>query len=362
MNKIKLEYIWIDGQNPTSELRSKTKIVSYDSLYSANVNENNFSDVLGRMPEWNFDGSSTEQSKGRNSDCILVPISFCKDPFREGVSFLVMCEVMNPDGTPHETNKRNSLAKVSEEYKEEEALFGIEQEYILCEKILDKKVHGKRFYGWPQDLSSMTEQGRYYCGVGSDRILGRDIAEEHLEMCLKAELGITGINAEVMASQWEFQVGTLSALEVSDHLWLARWILHRVCENYEAVATLDPKPIEGWNGSGAHINFSTKEMREEGGIKAIEEACERLSKRHSEHIAAYGSGNEKRLTGGFETCDINTFRYGVADRGASIRIPRQVKENGCGYLEDRRPSSNVDPYVACEILIKTICLQEELVK
>ena len=59
--------------------------------------------------------------------------------------------------------------------------------------------------------------------------------------------------------------------------------------------------------------------------------------------ARYGEGNEKRLTGACETADINTFSYGVADRGCSVRIPRDTAAEGCGYLEDRRPASNVDP-------------------
>lgn len=351
MINVKLEYIWIDGQTPTSELRSKTKIIK------SRVTKPDLED----LPLWSFDGSSTGQADGNDSDCILKPVSMYPDPFRDGFSYLVMCEVLNPDGTHHRTNKRHILEKASKEHSEKECLFGIEQEYILCEKLFDKNVHGNHFYGWPKDFTKMPGQGRYYCGVGGDRILGRDIAEKHMDMCLKADIGITGINAEVMASQWEFQVGTLSALEVSDQLWVARWILNRVCEDFDAVATLHPKPIKGdWNGSGAHINFSTKQMREEGGIKYIEEACEKLSEKHKEHISVYGANNEERLTGKHETCSIEEFRYGVADRGASIRIPRPVAESECGYLEDRRPSSNVDPYEACAALINTVCTEVEV--
>jgi len=350
MSKIKLEYIWIDGQNPTPELRSKTKVIDYEKI-------NNFN--IENFPIWSFDGSSTEQADGDDSDCLLKPVSYYVDPFREN-SFLVMCEVLNPDGTPHKTNNRRRLVEAYENNKETEPLFGIEQEYVLLENNLDKNSK-QQLLGWPESEDNMSPQGRYYCGVGADRVIGREIAEIHMEMCLAANIGITGINAEVMASQWEYQVGTLGALEVSDQLWISRWILNRVCEKYNVKVTIEPKPLKGdWNGSGAHINFSTKEMREEGGIEAIKDACEKLSLKHKEHIEAYGSGNEDRLTGLHETCDINTFRYGVADRGASIRIPRQVSENGCGYLEDRRPSSNVDPYKACKMLIETSCEKLEL--
>jgi glutamine synthetase len=342
----KLEYIWIDGQAPMAELRSKTKVLTLKENFK-----------IEDLPTWSFDGSSTEQAEGEDSDCLLKPVSFYKDPFRKN-SYLVMCEVLNPDGTPHKTNKRHNLEKIYKENKEQEPWFGIEQEYVLLENKL-KKNSPTQLLGWTKNKDNMNPQGRYYCGVGSDRIIGREIAEEHMEMCLEAGIGITGINAEVMVSQWEYQVGTLGALEVSDQLWVSRWILHRVCENYNAVATFHPKPIKGdWNGSGAHINFSTKNMREEGGIEFIKEACEKLKTKHKEHIEAYGAFNNERLTGQHETCDIDTFKYGVANRGASIRIPRPVAEKGYGYLEDRRPSSNIDPYESCAILIKTICEKE----
>jgi glutamine synthetase len=359
MAKIKLEYIWVDGQSPTAELRSKTKVIDSEKLETPGRPFNKGFDIE-KFPIWSFDGSSTEQADGNDSDCLLKPVSYYLDPFRNS-SFLVMCEVLNPDGTPHKTNNRRKLVEAYNENKETEPLFGIEQEYVFLENKLNKNSR-QQLLGWPKNEGNMVPQGRYYCGVGADRVIGREIAEEHMEMCLNANIGITGINAEVMASQWEYQVGTLGPLEVSDQLWISRWILNRVCEKYNVKVTIEPKPLKGdWNGSGAHINFSTKEMREEGGIKAIEDACEKLSLKHKEHIDAYGSGNEDRLTGKHETCDINTFRYGVADRGASIRIPRQVSENGCGYLEDRRPSSNVDPYKACAALIKTVCNESELV-
>ena len=335
MIKIKAEYIWIDGHMPTSKLRSKTKIL--DKKIN-NVSE---------LPDWGFDGSSTQQAEGFDSDCLLKPVYFVLDPLRGGDDILVMCEVFNADGTVHKSNSRAALRELSEKFSDEECWFGIEQEYTFFDGI--------KPLGWP-DNGFPAPQGGYYCGVGSDEVYGRDIVEDHLEACLEAGLEISGINAEVMPGQWEFQVGPVGPLEVSDQLWIARWLLYRIGEDYGVSATLDPKPVKGdWNGAGAHTNFSTKSMREKGGIKVIEEACEKLSKKHREHIAVYGSSNEERLTGLHETCSIEDFRYGVSDRGASIRIPMGTSNDGYGYLEDRRPSANMDPYQVCFALIDTIC-------
>ena len=335
MNKAIAEYIWLDGHQPTQKLRSKTKIMNGPVA------------SLSSFPDWGFDGSSTQQAEGNDSDCLLRPVSIYKDPIRGENDILVMCEVFNADGTVHKSNSRAALRKLSEKFSGEECWFGIEQEYTFFDGI--------KPLGWP-DNGFPAPQGGYYCGVGSDEVYGRDIVEDHLEACLLAGLEISGINAEVMPGQWEFQVGPVGPLDVSDQLWIARWLLYRIGEDYGVSATLDPKPVKGdWNGAGAHTNFSTKSMREKGGLKVIESACEKLSKKHDEHIAVYGSSNEERLTGLHETCSISDFRYGVSDRGASIRIPMGTANDGFGYLEDRRPSANMDPYQVCFALIDTIC-------
>ncbi|MBT4317325.1 MAG: glutamine synthetase [Candidatus Marinimicrobia bacterium] len=333
--KVMAEYIWMDGHQPTQKLRSKTKIL------------NKKISSVSELPEWGFDGSSTNQAEGNFSDCLLKPVWLCKDPIRGKENILVMCEVMNADGSVHASNTRAHLREIEEKFSKENIWFGIEQEYTFFE--------GRNPLGWPEG-GYPAPQGPFYCGVGADEAFGREIVEDHLDLCLEAGLELSGINAEVMPGQWEYQIGPLGPLEVADQMWVSRWLLYRISEDYGVSATLHPKPVKGdWNGAGAHINFSTQSMREKGGLKVIEDACEKLSKKHDEHIAVYGAHNEERLTGDHETQSISEFSYGVSDRGASIRIPMQTSNDGYGYLEDRRPSSNMDPYQACSILIETTC-------
>ena len=333
--KVMAEYIWMDGHQPTQKLRSKTKIL------------NKKISSVSELPQWGFDGSSTNQAEGNFSDCLLKPVWLCKDPIRGKENILVMCEVMNSDGSVHASNTRAHLREIEEKFSKENIWFGIEQEYTFFE--------GRNPLGWPEG-GYPAPQGPFYCGVGADEAFGREIVEDHLDLCLEAGLELSGINAEVMPGQWEYQIGPLGPLEVADQMWVSRWLLYRISEDYGVSATLHPKPVKGdWNGAGAHINFSTQSMRKKGGLKVIEDACEKLSKKHDEHIAVYGAHNEERLTGDHETQSISEFSYGVSDRGASIRIPMQTSNDGCGYLEDRRPSSNMDPYQACAILIETTC-------
>jgi len=335
----KLEYIWLDGHSP-SNIRSKTRIIETDehSLY--------ISDCM----DWSFDGSSTQQASGDNSDCILKPVKLLIDPTRAGSSYLVLCEVMNADGTPHETNNRAKLRCVIDEYGERDALFGFEQEYTLL------NVTNGRPLGFPESVNHYAKpQGEFYCGVGADQVVGREIVEDHLNSCLDVGLKISGINAEVMIGQWEYQIGPLSALDVSDQIIISRYLLYKVSEKYGVAVTIDPKPVHGnWNGSGCHINFSTKETMGEGGIDIINFLCEGLEDKHDEHIRAYGIGNERRMTGLHETSKLDEYSYGVSDRGSSIRIPLETNKNGRGYFEDRRPASNVEPYLACGVILTSV--------
>ncbi|MGI9549305.1 MAG: glutamine synthetase beta-grasp domain-containing protein [Bdellovibrionales bacterium] len=342
------EYIWMDGATPTQKLRSKAKTVSFNKKIE-DVNLKDF-------PDWGFDGSSTYQSQGSDSDLILKPVNFVKNPLREEGSFLVMCEVFSPNGKAHSTNTRAQLREVLDAgAAQEQPLFGIEQEYTLFKD--------RTPLGWP-DQGYPAPQGPFYCGVGADEVFGRDLVEEHAQICLEAGLMFFGINAEVMPGQWEFQIGyrgfkeeSADPLNVGDHTWMARWFLYRLGEEFGITATLDPKPVRGdWNGAGQHTNFSTKSLRDSKiGKKTIEKYVELLSQKHKEHIAVYGYGLSKRLTGQHETCHINEFRHGVSDRGASIRIPLHVSQKGCGYLEDRRPGANADPYQVSARILKTVC-------
>ncbi|WP_026932295.1 glutamine synthetase [Glycomyces tenuis] len=326
---IKAEYIWLDGTEPTAKLRSKTKVLADGA----------------EPPIWGFDGSSTNQAEGDSSDCVLRPVKTVPDPIRGGDHVLVLCEVLDTDFTPHPSNTRAATAGVAERYASQEAWFGIEQEYTF--------MVGSRPLGFPEG-GYPAPQGGYYCGVGADEIFGREIVERHLDNCLAAGLPISGINAEVMPGQWEFQVGPASALEVSDSLWLARWLLYRTAEEFGVSATIDPKPAKGdWNGAGCHTNFSTKAMRED--YEPVIAACEALGEKAEEHIEGYGDGIDQRLTGQHETAHWSQFSYGVSDRGASIRIPWQVEKDKKGYLEDRRPNANCDPYVVTRLMVDTVC-------
>ncbi|HEX7166576.1 MAG TPA: glutamine synthetase GlnII [Acidimicrobiales bacterium] len=324
------EYIWIDGTEPTPLLRSKTKV---------------FAD--GDKPGiWGFDGSSTNQAEGHASDCVLRPVFQCPDPIRGENHLLVLAEVLLTDFSPHPSNTRSALQEVAEAYASHEPIFGIEQEYTLFK--------GTRPLGFPDSGGYPGPQGPYYCGVGQDEIYGRTLVEAHMKACLDAGLSLSGINAEVMPGQWEFQIGPLPPLEASDQLWVARWLLHRLGEDFDISVTLDPKPVRGdWNGAGAHTNFSTKEMR--SAYDPIIAACEALGKNWEEHVHNYGFGIEHRLTGLHETAPWNEFSYGVSNRGASVRIPWQVEKDGKGYIEDRRPNANCDPYVVTRLITNTVC-------
>ncbi|MQG18355.1 MAG: glutamine synthetase [SAR202 cluster bacterium] len=329
MSVYRAEYIWIDGSLPTNKLRSKTKVIK-----------------SGEEPSiWGFDGSSTNQAPGDESDCVLKPVFTCPDPLRGPEDILVMNEVLTTDMKPHPSNTRAKCARVEKKYSEFDMWFGIEQEYTL--------FNGVQPLGWPSN-GFPAPQGGYYCGVGSDEVFGRELIEDHLEACLEAGLEISGINAEVMPAQWEFQVGPAGPTAVSDQLWIARWLLYRIGEEHGITATLAPKPVKGdWNGAGAHTNFSTKHMRES--YQPCIDAAEALAPKHKLHIENYGSDIRDRLTGQHETASADSYSYGVSDRGASVRIPWQVARDQKGYIEDRRPNANMDPYVVTRLITDTVC-------
>ncbi|WP_172296826.1 glutamine synthetase beta-grasp domain-containing protein [Pseudoruegeria sp. HB172150] len=343
------EYIWLDGTQPTQQIRSKARVVCVPKNPTA-----------GDFPSWSFDGSSTGQARGEDSDCLLEPVRVVKDPRRGEGNYLVLCEVQDADGTPHASNHRAELRRVLEEAgAEADPWAGFEQEYTIYR---DGRPLGFPVNGFP------APQGPYYCSVGADVAYGRELADAHAQACLDAGIVIYGINAEVMPGQWEFQIGfrgidgePADALTMSDHVWLARFLLQREAERFGYRISFDNKPMMGdWNGAGMHTNFSTAATRERRtGPAAIQAAVQALSKRHAHHIAHYGAGLAARLTGLHETCSIEDFRSGVAHRGASIRIPQPVARRGFGYFEDRRPGANADPYRVVMCLVETVCVKAD---
>ncbi|MGD2025827.1 MAG: glutamine synthetase beta-grasp domain-containing protein [Methyloceanibacter sp.] len=332
MTKFKLEYIWLDGYTPVPNLRGKTQIKEYDSF-----------PTLEQLPEWGFDGSSTLQADGSNSDCVLKPVRIFEDPSRTNGA-LVLCEVMNPDGTPHESNKRATILD------DEGAWFGFEQEYFFYKE--------GRPLGFP-DNGFPEPQGKYYTGVGHSQVgsIARQIVEEHLDLCLECGINHEGINAEVAKGQWEFQIFGKGSKKAADEMWMARYLLERLTEKYGVDIEYHCKPLgdTDWNGSGMHANFSTAYLREVGGEEYFKALMAQFEKNLEDHIAVYGPDNHMRLTGKHETAPWNKFSYGVADRGASIRVPHSFVRNGYrGYLEDRRPNSQGDPYAIASQILKTV--------
>jgi glutamine synthetase len=335
MTKYRLEYIWLDGYTPVPSLRGKTQIKEFDSF-----------PTLEQLPLWGFDGSSTMQAEGSNSDCVLKPVAVYPDAARTNGA-LVMCEVMMPDAkTPHPSNKRATILD------DEGAWFGFEQEYFFYK---DGRPLGFPASGYP------APQGPYYTGVGYQFVgdLARKMVEEHLDLCLAAGINHEGINAEVAKGQWEFQIFGKGSKTAADQMWMARYLMMRNCEKYGVDIEWHCKPLgdTDWNGSGMHTNFSTEYMRTVGGKEYFEALMAAFENNLDAHIAVYGPDNDKRLTGKHETAPWNKFSYGVADRGASIRVPHSFVNNGYkGYLEDRRPNSQGDPYQIASQILKTVAM------
>ncbi len=319
----KFEYIWLDGYTPEPSLRSKVKVTDESDA-----------------PAWSFDGSSTQQAEGEASDCLLIPATTYPGPCNS--DFLVMCEVQTGSHEIHPSNTRAAAAAAASD----EWWFGFEQEYFFTNN------DGSPL-GWED--GEPRPQGDYYCGVGASNVKGREISEAHMDACLQAGIQITGTNAEVALGQWEYQCFG-KGVKAGDDLWVSRYLLHLIAEEFDVSVTIHPKPKTGdWNGSGMHSNFSNEEMRTSGSEALFTSMCEKLGAVHEQGIASYGSDNDMRLTGLHETQSIDTFSFGVSDRGASIRIPiYTVEHNWNGYLEDRRPASNADPYKVIAHIVSTL--------
>ncbi|NDB69043.1 MAG: glutamine synthetase [Methylocystaceae bacterium] len=303
----------------------------------------------------------------------MIPVAHYANPFFEpGRAFLILCETRRGDSTPTDTNFRCDAVKIFEMGggcgRKLHPWFGIEQEYFIMQsrgtQVSDKPL----LFAQHEEAALRTSscrfvpepQGDYYCGVGTRTVTLRKLTEKHYEYCLQAGLKISGINAEVAPSQWEFQIGPCSGIDAGDELWVARYILHKLGEEFGVCISFKPKPVPNpWNGSGLHTSFSTEESRNINGLKCIYKYIDRLSKKHAEHIRVYGD-NSKRLTGTCETSgDFHTFSFAAGDRGASIRIPSSVLKAGCGYLEDRRPASDADPYRVIAAIFSSACSCDE---
>ena len=336
--KVVLEYIW---QDHNGGFRSKTKVTDMDEV------------TLDKLSMWNYDGSSTEQADGSDSEVYIKPVSMYKDPFRKNLenSYLVLCDTWLPNGNPHPDNTRETARKLfeNETVVNEKPMFGIEQEFFFTSTTTNRPL-GFPASGYPEP------QGPYYCGVGAGNVHGRSVAENVLSNAIYCDLNITGLNFEVAPGQCEFQLCDVG-IKASDDLMMLRYLMVRTAENYGVGIDLHPKPEKGdWNGSGCHTNYSTQSMRDEGGLEHIMTAISKLENKHKEHIEVYGVDNDQRLTGHHETASIDQFSYGVANRGCSIRIPRFTDRDGKGYLEDRRPGSNMDPYLVTSKIVETTVL------
>ena len=324
------EYVWLDS---CGEVRSKIRTLTLEEKHSFQIS---------RIPEWNYDGSSTDQAKTDCSGVRLIPIDRpYKHPFIQGI--VVFCLTQ---GYTEDTPSFKNMMDLSEALKSQECWFTFEQEYTLLQP-------GTRLpMGWKDSNTPPPPQGPYYCGNGCEGAFGRDLVQDHYQVCLSIGLRLSGLNAEVMPGQWEYQVGPESPVTVCVHAILARFVLLRLAECFNYIVTLHPKPIDKWNGAGMHTNFSTKAMRES--YQPILDYITAMESRHAEHMTVYGKENELRLVGQYETSNFTTFKYGVGDRSASVRIPLHVHADQKGYLEDRRPAANANPFDVVEEMLKTL--------
>ena len=283
---------------------------------------------------------------------MLKPVFVCDDPIRGEPHKLVMCEVFLVSGEPHPSNTRAACREIAENYAHHDTWFGLEQEYTFFDGI--------KPLGWP-DNGFPAPQGGYYCGVGADEVFGRPVVEAHLENCLKAGLKISGINAEVMPGQWEFQVGPVAAPEVADQLWVARWLLYRTAEDFpttvgqQRLGQARPEAGQGRleRRRLPHQLLDRRDARElrrvhrrrRGARHAPRAAHRQLRRRHR---GAPDRPARDGLAARVHATASRTAAPRCAFRGRS-RIDKK------GYIEDRRPNANMDPYVVTRLIIETVC-------
>lgn len=339
--KVKLNYVWLDGSTPEPRLRSKITIKEF-------FNANHWPDIRN-YPDCCFDGSSTSQADSSSSDCNLKPVRvYYPKNVTELSTIYLLCEVLDKDNNPHPSNDRNKLGEEDKEF-----WVGFEQEYFI------RSGRNKEILGFNRS-GNLDPQGVYYCGVGG-QMVGRSVSNEHMDKCLNHYIDIEGANAEVALGQWEYRIFAKGKLKAADDLIMSRYFLYEIAERYGYDIELHPKPLTGdWNGSGLHTNFSTNRMRKTGGEQYFKAIFNSFEFRTKEHIENYGSNNELRLTGKHETQSIDKFTWGISDRGASIRVPKSVGETWKGYLEDRRPAANANPYKVIQVITETLNVANQL--
>jgi glutamine synthetase len=348
MPAVAVEYLWVSGADTHHDLRSKVKTIELEE-HAIHKFQKDAGQLYESLPVWNFDGSSTKQALGRDTEILIRPVASFVHPFMKQPAFVTLCECFTPQGQPTPDNTRYIARSVFDHEKARplKPWYGVEQEYVLWKD--------GRPYGWPTE-GLPAAQGPYYCSNGSSAAFGRKYAETHYQTCLSMGLKLSGMNAEVMPGQWEYQVGPSEAIESGDHCVMARWVMLRVLETEGVNVNFSSKPKDGdWNGSGMHTNFSTEAMRANGGLARIQEAVEKLSKDPLRDVAVYGNDNDRRLSGKHETSRLDEFSWGVGSRCTSIRIPNEVQSNGHGYFEDRRPSASADPYLVTSRLLASAC-------
>lgn len=322
-NKVQATYIWIDatGEN----IRLKDRIL------------NEIPKLIADIPKWSYAENPPYQT-GSSIEMMLYPRALYRNPFKPGKhDVIVMCDTYQPDGSPFHTNHRHAMQTSVDKTIEQEPIFGIEQKYTLLDE------QGQPFIRPKNELM----EGTNYCGVGFNGIYARDLVESHALACLYAGIDFSGTNADEFPLQWRYKIGPSVGIQAADDLWVSRYILVRIAEEFGICVTL--KSIEGdRNQTRAHINYSTAAMRADGGIKVIREAIKLLEHEHNEHLKVFDAHESK----------IDTFSWDVADRNVSVRVPESVAESEKELLKDRGPPSNMDPYVVCNALLTTSLLKK----
>lgn len=370
MNFQILEYVWLDGNN---NIRSKTRTIGKEYLIDYNLNKYLNRDlnkiyndkIFNKALQWSYDGSSTGQAPGNNSEILIQPVYIIKnnyynEKFDNNNYFLAFCQTFDYELNPLSNNYYNKLIDYLNKDNEQFPYFGFEQEFFIMQlNGLNYSQEINQPVGFNSSDTNGQETQQYYCSNGASNVFERNFVNIVYYNGLKSGLNLSGINAEVAIGQWEIQVGPVEGIEACHQLWLLRFLLIRIAEEYNMNISFHPKPLENWNGSGLHTNYSNYIMRKEFAsneeqkkvYQYIVEYIKSLEDSHELAMEIYGEDNNLRMTGECETANFNTFSYGVADRGASIRIPRNVHINKYGYIEDRRPASNADPYNIYSILM-----------